>query len=168
MALVQSNGSQDLYIKTVWYAGTQKLSQGQVVVYDNDDTLAPLVPVAGDLSASSRRNLRGNRVVDPVSTIKAGFAGLLYVGMTAVGPAFIDLVVPRKGDIVPVSTKVNATKNSTVLIVDSIGGTNNLIADGTDAVGSATTSTKVFDQVAIAYQTTDTSTTAAVTLARFI
>lgn len=160
MSLPQNNGSQDLQIKTVFYAGTATLQEGMAVCYDNDDTNAPVTPTAGDLSYTSRRNLRGRRVVDPATAVLGGFAGLV-AGTSAgtVGPAFIDIVIPRKGDICVGYTNVNQTKNSSLLGITNAGG-NKLVTVANTNLN--------LDLVAVAYETKDTSGTAGQNLVRFV
>lgn len=161
MGLVQSNGSQDLPMKTVWYAGTSTLQEGMVVVYDTDDTNAPVSPAVGDLSPTSRRNLRGNRVVDVTTALTGGMAGLVASSSSGkTGPAFIDIVVPRRGDVAICFCKVNATKNSTAVGVDAATPTNNVV--------SFTDSTFNFNLIGVALETKDTSTTAGPMLVKIL
>lgn len=161
MSLRQNNGSQDLQIRTVWYGGTSQLQEGQALVYDTDDTAAPVAPAAGDLSPTSRRNLRGRRVVDVTAALTGGVAGLVAADSSGVtGPAFVDIVVPRRGDVVTAFCKVNATKNSTVVGIDTAGPSNNIV--------SFADATFNFNLVGIALETKDTSATAGPTLIKFL
>lgn len=161
MGLVQSNGSQDLSIKSVWYAGTSTLQEGMVLVYDTDDTNAPVSPAVGDLSPTSRRNLRGNRVVDVTSALTGGFAGLVAAGSGGkTGPAFIDVIVPKRGDVVNCWTKVSMTKNSTAVGVDISTPSNNVV--------TFADSTLNINLIGIALETKDTSTTAGLALIKIL
>lgn len=160
MSLVQNNASSDLQIKKVYYAGTTTLKEGQALAYDNDDTNAPVSPTA-PLTATSLRSARGRRVVDVASAVAGGFAGAVSPSSAGVvGPAFIEIIVPRKGDFVFLWSKVNATKNSTIVGIDTATPTNNFI--------SKSDATFNVDAIAIAYETKDTSTTAALMLCRFL
>lgn len=160
MGLVQSNGSQDLVLKTVWYAGTTTLKEGQALAYDNDDTNAPVTPAA-PLGSTSERNVRGRRVIDVVAGVTGGFAGAVSSQSAGViGPAFVEIIVPRKGDFALLWCKVNATKNSTIVGIDTATPSNNFV--------SKADATFNFDAIAIAYETKDTSTTAGLTLCRFL
>lgn len=162
MGLVQNNGSQDYVTKIVWYAGTATLKEGFALSYDNDDTNAPIVPTAGDLSAQSRRNLRGRRVVDPATANLGGFAGLVAGSSDGVvGPAFVEIVVPRTGDIAVAWTNVNCTKNSTFLGITNAGGNTCVV------VTPALTGTAFQDYIGQAFQTVDRSGTAGQVLIRF-
>jgi hypothetical protein len=155
MSLVQNDGSQDLQIKTVYYAGTSTLKQGNAVVYDTDDTNAPVTTTTLD-----RKNLRGRRVVNPATATLGGFAGLVAPQSAGiVGPAYIDIIVPRKGDMCFGFTNVNCTKNSSLLGITNAGaGTLVTIADATVNL----------DLVAIAMETVDRSSTNGLVLLRFL
>ena len=149
MSLPQSNAQQDLQIKTVFYAGTNKLQEGMVLVYDTDDTNAPVVTgfVAGASLPNNAytvpRSLRGRRVIDPgldvngVRNMLAGVVAADSAGTT--GPAFVDVVVPRKGDVANVYSQVNCVKNQTRLAVGSSAAVNEVqtyTVQGTQTAGS--------------------------------
>lgn len=158
MGLVQSNATQDLQFKTVWYGGTSTLKEGQIVAYDTSDTTAP-VTAAASPTATTERNVRGRRVVDPATAVLGGFAGVITAQSAgAVGPCFIEIIVPRKGDICFIYTNINATKNSSLLGMTNAGGlTAVTIADATINV----------DLIAIAMETVDRSGTSGLVLSRF-
>lgn len=169
MGLVQFNGSQDLPIRTVWYGGTSTLQEGQVVVYDTSDTTAPVSnswdpsvdPGPNQISPTSNRSLRGNNVTDVTSALTGGMAGLVAAGSGGkTGPTFIDIVVPRRGDVVNCYTKVSMTKNSTAVGVDIGTPSNNVV--------SFSDSTLNINLIGIALETKDTSTTAGPALIKIL
>lgn len=148
MGLGQINGSMEVQVKTVYYAGTDTLQEGYVLCYD---------PTASPTATDERTRL-GQQVLKPVTAnlkFVAGFVHPSSAGKT--GPCFVDIVVPRKGDIVRAWTNVNQTVASTELAVTNAGGYA-LVAD-TDATFN--------DQhVGLAAQTLDTSGTAAINYVR--
>lgn len=156
MGLPQNNASSNnQVIETVFYGGTATLKAGEAMSYDSDDTNAPVTSTTVD-----RKQLRGRRVVDPATANLGGFAGLVDESSAGItGPAYISIVKPRRGDVVVGFTKVNATKNSTVVGITNAGGRN--LVSFTDA-------TLNVDMVAIALETKDTSTTAAPMLLKFL
>lgn len=158
MGLVQSNGSQDLTFKTVWYAGTSTLKEGNLVCYDNDDTNAP-VTASTTPNATTERNVRGRRVVNPATAVLGGFAGVVSAQSAGItGPAFIEIIVPRKSDVCFIFSNINATKNSSLIGITNAGGlTGVTVADSTINV----------DLVAIAMETVDRSGTNGLILSRF-
>jgi hypothetical protein len=103
-------------------------------------------------------------VVKPATAVLGAFAGLIGIEQAgkvipdATG-AFIDIIVPRRGDVCLAMVKANATKGSTGLGITNAGGFN-LVAH-TDA-------TLNVDLVAVALETADTSTTAAAKLVKFL
>lgn len=155
MSLVQVDGSQDLNVKTVYYAGTDTLAEGQALCYDTDDTNAPVTSTTVD-----RKNLRGRRVVKPATAVLGGFAGIVAPNSAGVvGPNYVDIIIPRKGDVAKLLTKINGTKNTSIVGITNAGGYNLVtMADATFNV----------DVVAILLETKDTSTTAALTLCKFL
>lgn len=160
MSLGQSNANQDLTLAQVWYAGTSKLREGYAVAYDLDATNAPLAPTAGDLSPTTRKNLRGHRVIDPVTAVLGGFAGLVEASSDgAQGPCFITIVKPRKGDICTGWANISCTAGSTILQMTNSGGLS--LTTATDATFNP-------DAVAVAFQTIDLSGTAGQLLIRFL
>lgn len=154
MSLRQSNASQDVDTKVVYYGGTATLREGDAMAYDTDDTNAPITSTTLD-----RKNLRGRRVVDPATAVLGGYAGAVAPSSAGVvGPAFIEIIEPRKGDFAFLWTNVNCTKNSTVLGITNAGGRTHVShADATLNV----------DMVAVAMQTVDRSSTNGTVLARF-
>jgi hypothetical protein len=160
--LPQYNGQQSLAIKSVWFyngtGGSLTLVEGQAVCYDLDDTNAPATNTADP------KNARGNRVVKPATAVLGAFAGLISAGSAGkvipdASGAFIDIVVPRRGDVVTAMTKVNGTKGATGVGITNAGGFN-LVAF-TDA-------TLNLDLVGVVFETVDTSTTAAAKLVKFL
>lgn len=156
MGLPQNNASNNnQVIETVFYAGTRTLKAGEAVAYDTDDTNAPVTTTTLD-----RKNLRGRRVVDPATAVLGGFAGLVDESSGGVvGPAYISILKPRRGDVVQAMCKINGTKNSSVVGITN-AGVQNLV--------SMSDATFNVDVVAILLETKDTSTTAGLTLVKFL
>lgn len=156
MGLPQNNASNNnQVIETVFYGGTATLKQGEALAYDNDDTNAPVSSTTVD-----RKNLRGRRVVDPATAVLNGFAGLVDESSGGVvGPAYVNIIKPRRGDVVQAMCKVNATKNATFVGITNAGGRN--LVSFADATINA-------DLVGVALETKDTSTTAGLTLIKFL
>ncbi len=104
MGLPQYNASQDLATRTLWYSGTDTLREGYVLAYKNDATLTDADP-----------KLRlGSNVVKPATANLKLFAGIVAESSDGkTGPCFVDVIVPRKHDILVAYTKVNATALST-------------------------------------------------------
>ena len=144
--LPQYNGGDLPSTKRVYYNGTDTLLEGQALCYDTDDTAAPVT--GGTLG----RN-RGAIVTKPATAVLGGFAGIVLTPIT--GPGWIDILVPKRGDVFKAMCKVSATKNSTVVGITNAGGYN--LVSFSDA-------TLNVDMVAIALETLDTSTTAGLTL----
>lgn len=162
MGLPQYNADPVGEVKTVYFfngtGATLTLAEGAAVCFDLDDTNAPVT------NTSDPKNQRGRRVVKPATAVLGAFAGLIAKGSagkvlaTATG-AFIDILVPRRGDVVKGLTKVNATKGSTVVGITNAGGFD-LVAF-TDA-------TVNLDLVAVVIETLDTSTTHALSTLKFL
>lgn len=128
MGLVQNNASQDLDIVSVYYAGTSVISEGAVLVYDQDDTNAPVTsgfttsnPPGLSSSQNTERNLRGHRVINPVSSgaTTNPFAGVVAAGQSITGPAFVDIVVPKPGSVANVQVSSASAAKGNVLTVDT-------------------------------------------------
>lgn len=162
MSLVQNNAQQDLTIKAVSFnnntGASVTLREGDALAYDMDDTNAPAAPTA------DFKNARGRRVVTPATAVLGGFAGL--VAPQSAGKviangdsAFIDIIVPRKGDICKGYTNVNCTKGSSALGITNAGG--RILVAFTDA-------TLNLDFVAVAMETVDRSGTNGTVLVRFV
>jgi hypothetical protein len=122
-----------------------------------DDTAAPV-------SNTDTKNSRGRRVVKPATAVLGMFAGLIAptsAGKVVVNGtgAFVDIVVPRSGDVCLASVKANATKGATVLGITNAGGFD-LVAM-TDATFNV-------DVAAIAMETADTSVTVGTKLVKFL
>lgn len=166
MSLAQYNGKTQVDRKRVWYGGTTALKIGQAVAYDTSDTTAPL-PISligGTTSPDPSQIERGQIVADPATALLGGFAGIVDSqpnkdATGAVVASWIDIIVPRKGDVVDVWSSANATKNSTILGITNAGA-NNLV--------SVSDSTFNVDVVAIALQTVDRSTTNGFIRAKFL
>jgi hypothetical protein len=162
--LAQYNGDGLNEVKTVWYAGTATLKTGEVLCYDLDDTAAPTTLPAGSLtvpptSSVQPRNLRGRQVTDPVTANLSAVAGVVSPESSGVtGPAWVSVVVPRKGDVALVYSNANATKNTTVLGA----------ADSTRSAAAVSDSTFNLPAIAVAIETVDRSGTAGTILSRFI
>lgn len=175
MSLGQNNAAQDLDLTQVFYVPSTAqqglaLKEGQIVVYDSAAALTATDTLTnGVVTLGSRKALIGRQVTDPASTLVGGFAGVVDSSSAGVVPAnggtMITIIRPRKGDVCQMLTKANSTKNATILVVDSAGPTINLIA-GASTVGTPTVGV-LYDQVAVALQTLDTSTTAGLTWCRF-
>jgi hypothetical protein len=163
MGLQQNSTQQDLTIVAyTFYNSTGSsitLKEGEAVAYDSDDTAAPVTPSA----TQDARIARGRQVTTPATANLGGYAGA--VARSSAGKVIaagdrqtIDVVKPRKGDVVLLFTNVNCTKNSSLLGITNAGGrTHVTIADATVNV----------DLVAIALQTVDRSSTNGTVLARF-
>jgi hypothetical protein len=153
--LPQNNAQTSDQTKVVYYGGTGTLKAGEAMSYDSDDTNAPVTTTTLD-----RKNLRGRRVVDPATANLGGFAGLVTESSAGItGPAFIEIFVPRKGDVVFAQCKINGTKNSSIVGITNAGARNLVsVADATFNV----------DAVAILLETKDTSATAGKTLVKFL
>lgn len=151
----QYNGLSDLVLKRVWYGGTTTLLPGMAVSYDVDDTNAPV-----SSTTVPTHDIRGQRVVDPATANLGAFAGVVSAPPQIAGtPGWIDIIVPRKGDVLKLFTKINATKLTSTVGITNAGGVNFV---------SVTDATINIDLVANALETLDTSTTAALTLCRFM
>lgn len=166
MSLAQYNGKTQLERKRVWYRGTTALKLGQAVNYSADDTNAPLPTSLGGGSAPDPSQIeRGQVVEDPATANLGGFAGIVdsFPGKDAITglviASWIDIIVPRKGDIVDLYSSANATKLSTVLGVTNAGGA---------SLVSVSDSTFNVDVVAIALQTIDRSSTNGLIRSKFL
>lgn len=163
MGLAQYNGEGLAETKVVYYNGTATLKAGEIVCYDDSDTTAPVTLPAGSLttpptSAILPRNLRGRQVVDPTTANLYAVAGVVSPESSGVvGPGWINLIQPRRGDVVSIYNNVNCTAGTTVLGP----------ANGTRTAGSISDSTFNFAALAVALQTVDNSGTAGQTLCKF-
>ena len=162
--LAQYNGDGVNEVKAVWYNGTATLKQGEVLCYDLDDTDAPVSLPAGSLtvpptSSILPRNLRGRQVVDPVTANLSAVAGVVAPESSGVtGPAWVSLIVPRKGDVAFIYNNASSTKNTTVFGA----------ANATRTAASFSDSTFNLPAIAVAIETQDRSGAAGLTLSRFI
>jgi hypothetical protein len=167
MSLVQSNGSQDLQIATVYYAGTSTLQEGMVVSYDNDDTNAPVnsgFPPLTAGAATVEKNLRGRRVIDPVAAVAGLAAGLVAATSSGIkGPAFIDIVRPVKGQVCNGYANISITKGD-ALGEDTAAPSNKLIA----VANPVATKAAFISTICIAMETKDLSGTAGQILVKFL
>jgi hypothetical protein len=146
--LVQSNACDHLEVRTVYYAGTDKLVAGNALAWD----------VAANIADTDPKKRLGNQVVKPATANLFAFAGIVAPQSDGItGPANVDIFIPRKGSFVTAWTHANMTAFTTAL-----GLANNdyglvTFADATLNLGL----------VAIAAQTVDTSGTAAAKLVKF-
>lgn len=146
--LPQFDACDHLEVRTVWYAGTDKLVQGYALAYD----------VAATQVATDPKTRLGNQVVKPATANLFAFAGVVAPqsdGLT--GPCYVDIFIPRKGSFAKAFTHSNMTAFTTAL-----GLANNdyglvTFADATLNLGL----------VALAAETVDTSGTAATKLVKF-
>lgn len=148
MGLGQVNGSVEVNVKTVYYAGTDTVQSGYALCYDTAATAA----------ATDEKTRLGQQVVKPATAHLKAFAGFVHPSSAGkTGPCFLDIYVPKRGDIVPAWTNVNQTAFSTSLAVTNAGGYA-LVAD-TDATYN--------DQhIGLSAVTVDTSGTAALNYIR--
>lgn len=146
--LPQLNGSEHLEVRKVWYVGTDTLREGYVLCFDPD------APLAG---ADPKLRL-GVAVEKPAAGNVNAFAGIVSPSSAGVtGPAFVDLIVPRKNGITRASVQANATAFATLLgpaadsysLGEVVPGTGNLLVE------------------AVAAETADTSEAAAVKMIQF-
>lgn len=165
MGLPQESASNNnQVIETVYYGGTGTLKQGEALAYDTDDTNAPVSSgntlSTGPGSLVATQNLRGRRVVDPATAVLGGFAGIVDESSAGVvGPAYVNIIKPRRGDVVKAQCKINGTKNSSIVGITNAGARNLVsVSDATFNV----------DVVAILLETKDTSSTAGLTLVKFL
>lgn len=115
-------GVQTYETRTVWYAGTAALRQGQPLFYLNDAGSGMNLPDATSSGNPVAKNTRIGQVVDTINATGAHlsmFAGIVSdanVGQT--GPRFIDIIVPRHGDVLQIEVDNYAaiTKNVTYLV----------------------------------------------------
>jgi hypothetical protein len=140
--LPQKSDADHLETRTVWYSGTDKLSSGYCVALD-------LTASKTDPDPKLRY---GNVVAKPVTANLFSFAGVVAPqsdGLT--GPCNIDILIPRKGCVLPTFTKLNMTAQTTPM-----GLVNNLYS-----LGAYADATVNFGLVGMAAETVDTSVTAA-------
>lgn len=142
-ALVQLGATEQLNVKTVYYAGTDKLPNGAALCYD----------VAASASAADVKTRLGNQVVKPATANLMFFAGVLAPqswGLT--GPCYVDIIPHQKnGFVANAYTNLNQTGFSTTM-----GPVN-----ASYALGAAADATFNVNFVGIAGSTVDTSGTAA-------
>lgn len=147
MGLGQINGSQDVSVKTVYYAGTDTVQEGYVLCYDQ----------SASPTATDEKTRLGQQVLKPATANLKFVAGFVHPSSAGkVGPCFLDIVVPRRGDILRAWTNVSQTVGTTEL--SATNGSYALVADS-DATFN--------DQhVGLAAQTLDTSGTAGINYVR--
>lgn len=115
-------GNQLLETRSVWYNGTAALRQGQPLFYLDDAATSINLPDATSGGNPVAKNTRIGQVVDGINATGAHlsmFAGIpsdAHVGLT--GPRNIDIIQPKKGDVVQVEVSNYAaiTKNVTYLV----------------------------------------------------
>lgn len=162
MGLPQYNGDPINDTKSVWFQNDTGADitflGGEAVAYDLDDTNTPVS------NPTNPKIQRGRVVGKPVTARLGAFAGIVAAAVAgkvikSTFGAFIDIIVPRKGDTLKCYTKVSQTKGSTVLGITNTGGF---------ALVSMTDATFNVDVVGVAFETVDTSTTAANALVKFV
>lgn len=146
--LPQMNAAESLDVRKVWYIGTDTLQEGYVLCFDNDAT---------PNNADPKLRL-GVAVEKPAAGNVNAFAGIVSASSAGVkGPAFVDIIVPRKNGVARASVKANATAFTTLLgpaaasysLAEVVPGSGNLPLE------------------AVAAETADTSATAAVKTIQF-
>lgn len=149
MGLGQINGSVEVVVATKYYTGTDTLQSGYALCYDT----------AASATATDEKTRLGQAVLKPATAHLKAFAGIVHPSSAGkTGPCFVDIIVPRRGDIIQAWTNVNQTAFTTALSVTNAGGYA-LVAD-TDATFN--------DQhIGLAAVTVDTSGTAALNYVRF-
>lgn len=162
MGLPQYNADQINDTKSVYFVNDTGADYtflgGEAVCYDLDDTNTPVT------NTTDPKNSRGRKVGKPVTARLGAFAGITAAAtagkiVKSTFGAFIDIIVPRKGDTLKVQTKANQTKGSTVVGITNAGGFQ-LVA--------MTDATFNLDVVGVSFETVDTSTTAAPQLVKFM
>jgi hypothetical protein len=152
MSLVQYNGKTTHERKRVWYNGTTTLKPGMAVCYEIVSANAVLPTSLGGAGADPSYLELGQVVVDPATATLSTFAGIVDTPPARTGVAgWIDIIIPRKGDIIDLYCKVSATALTTMLGITNAGGVNFV---------AVTDSGYNLDVCAIALHTIDRSTTA--------
>lgn len=146
--LPQMNGSEQLDVRKVWYIGTDTLQEGYVLCFKVDASLTDADP-----------KLRlGVAVEKPAAGNVNAFAGIVSASSAGVkGPAFVDIIVPRKNGMARASVKADATAFTSLL--GPVAGSYSLAVV---VPGSGNLPVE-----AVAAQTADTSATAAVKTIQF-
>jgi hypothetical protein len=99
------NGAPNLEVKRVYYIGTDQLVPGYNLCYDQDATTD---------NASPELRL-GSAVEKPATANLNAYAGVVVNRPSGIGPCFVDIAVPRKGDMVVALCNANATAFATAL-----------------------------------------------------
>ena len=134
-------GSQLLETRTVYYNGTAALRQGQPLFYLDDAATGIKTPSAtqsdGSLYPKSARMGQAVDALGATGANYAAYAGIVsdaYVGQT--GPRYIDIVMPKKGDVLQIEVTNRDTiakaVSTTVGSLLTLPGTN---ASNTPAYG---------------------------------
>lgn len=146
--LPQMNAAEQLDVRKVWYLGSDTVQEGYVLCFDPDASLTDADP-----------KLRlGVAVEKPAAANVNAFAGLVAPSSAGIkGPAFVDLVVPRKNGMARASVKANATAFTTLLGP----------AAGSYALAEVVPAGGNLPLEAVAAETADTSVTAAVKAIQF-
>lgn len=140
--LPQYNGQIQPVTRTIWYSGSDVLRTGYALCFD----------AAASPTANDPKQRLGIAAVKPAAGNLGLFAGVVAEGSDGKqGPCFVDVIVPRSGDVVSALTQENMTAGTTVL--------------GPVAASYALASKanfSVVDAVAVAAETVDTTGAAAV------
>lgn len=174
MSLAQYNGSNVGNTERVWYTGTNTLKGGQIVSVDlTASTSLPAGATSSPITDFTLpRNLLGSAVADPNSAQTGGSLGngtasnvpltqgIVIPGQgSLVGPCWVEVQKPVRGDIVQIYNNVSATAGATVF--GAATGTNT-------AASVANVTTPTTAGIAISLQTLDNSGTAGLTYAQFV
>lgn len=101
LATAQYGGNQPVATKRVYYGGTTPLKKGQPVCYVEDANIF----VASDpgVGETDDRGLsRGVQVETPTSNSLKFFAGIVSDGDAGKSEAWIDIIQPRRGDVLEI------------------------------------------------------------------
>jgi hypothetical protein len=151
MALPTYNANREGATIAVYYSGTDTLSAGYALCYDQ----------AASATATDPKARLGAQVVKPATANLSFFAGVVAESSAGrVGPCFVDIVVPMSGQIVAAYCNSNSTIATTLLAVQN--GQYSLAAQAT--LSAATLPTLV----GVAAETADTSGTAANKYIKFL
>jgi hypothetical protein len=143
MSLTQRNAFTEYDVRSAYYSGTATLKSGEVLAFVNTATTTDADP----------RLRLGVQVTDPAAANLKLFAGIVAPDSDGVtGPCYVSLIVPKRNQIVPAFTKINATALTTALGLVAAQRQLGAFVDATTNEGL----------VAIAAETADTSVTAAV------
>jgi len=104
--LVVYNADEMEPTKIVYYSGEDELKAGYCLCYKHDATV----------HATDRKLARGVQVVKPATNNLLLFAGVVHTESDGVtGPGYVKIIEPRRGTMVNVLCKADATVNATAL-----------------------------------------------------